>query len=799
MMRAVTRMANFSAPRLLAALLVSCVLPATGCAQDADSRVPSATRIPPRVVRDRWGSQIVLAERAATRGDRAEAQRLASAIVDAYVRAGNISSDEHQSAGRAYVLRMTGDANAARSALAAFDRAVAADSANFAAQSRAGQLFLEKYNAPDARASFEAVLKRSPTNAAALLGLAQVEDFEGKPTALATARRSVASDPRFAEAHAFVARLHLESEAFDSAQVHASRAVAADSGSLSGWSVLGATAWLAGDSVAYRRALHAATTLQPAPAAFYTELAEAAVRNRRYADAVQLALRAVSFDAQSVRALGVLGTNQLRTGQMDEGRATLDRAFTFDPFNVWHKNTLDLLDKLQHFRTIDRGRFRIVAPAEEAELLALYITPLLEQAYDALAKRYGYAPPPPVRLEFYRQHADFSVRAVGLAGLGALGVSFGSLLAMDTPSARERGSFNWGSTAVHELTHAFTLGASDHRVPRWLSEGISVLEERRAGRGWGADVSVPFLMASSAGRVQPVSLLNDGFLRPRYAEETQHSYYQASLFSEWVDAIHGPEALPAMLVAFRDGLETTDVMQRVLKLSPRQIDAQFAEWSGRKFATPLQALRGSYSSDSSGGRFVSTMRAAVALRELRPDSSRALFEQAQAMFPEYGADDGPAWFLARMALDRDDSTAALTLLSQITTRNETAWDANLLEADIREQRGDRVGAMAALERLLWIFPYDARVHDRLATLAAASNVYTVAVRERRAIIASAPTDLLEARFELARALGAAGDVPAARRELLDVLEQAPSFEKAQLLLLNLRSRSGTAPRPPERR
>ena len=45
----------------------------------------------------------------------------------------------------------------------------------------------------------------------------------------------------------------------------------------------------------------------------------------------------------------------------------------------------------------------------------------------------------PIRLELFPRHADFSVRTVGLAGLGALGVSVGSLLAMDSPAARERG------------------------------------------------------------------------------------------------------------------------------------------------------------------------------------------------------------------------------------------------------------------------------------------------------------------------------------------------------------------------
>jgi Tfp pilus assembly protein PilF len=40
--------------------------------------------------------------------------------------------------------------------------------------------------------------------------------------------------------------------------------------------------------------------------------------------------------------------------------------------------------------------------------------------------------------------------------------------------------------------------------------------------------------------------------------------------------------------------------------------------------------------------------------------------------------------------------------------------------------------------------------------------------------------------ELARALLAAGDRASARREVLGVLEQAPTYERAQQLLLELR-------------
>ena len=734
-------------------------------------------------------TDVAAAEAALRRGDRETAARTASRVIEGFRRLQQPTSGDHVLAGRAYVILGLGDADAVRSALAAFDAATAADRSNTEAELRAGELFLDKYNAPDARASFEAVLKIDPDNARAMLGLARVMDFEGKGDALAAARKSVAANPRYTDALVMVARMHLEAEQYDSAKTIARRALSTDSTSVPAWAVLGATAWVTGDSAEFRRARAAATAMQPKPAEFLTELAEAAVRQRRYTDAVRFAGEAATLDPQSVRALGVLGTNQLRVGAITEGQDALDRAFKLDAFNVWHKNTLDLLDKMKTFTTVERGRFQIVAPAKEAELLSLYAIPLLEAAYDSLSKRYGYSPPTPVRLEFYDHHPDFSVRTVGLSGLGALGVSFGSLLAMDTPSARERGDFNWGSTAWHELTHAFTLGASDHRVPRWLSEGMSVLEERRAGRGWGADASLPFIAALGGGRLRPMSQLNDGFLRPRFPEETQFSYYQASLFCEMVEAQKGAAALPAMLVAYRNGLDTPGVFKRVLGMTPEQVDAAFELWMRGRFAKPLQAVAARDSSGESGA-FVSAMREGVAMLERsQRDSARAMFERARGMIPDYSGSDGPAWYLARMERDAGNTAAALAAVTQVTGRNETAWDANMLEAELREKAGDDAGAIAALERLIWIHPYEPTLHTRIAALATKRGDFARAVRERRAVLAVNPADVLDARYELARALAAAGDVAGARRELLQTLEQAPSFEKAQALLLELRGRS----------
>ena len=129
----------------------------------------------------------------------------------------------------------------------------------------------------------------------------------------------------------------------------------------------------------------------------------------------------------------------------------------------------------------------------------------------------------------------------------------------------------------------------------------------------------------------------------------------------------------------------------------------------------------------------------------------------------------------------------------MTSRDETAMEANRREAEVREKLGDLPGAIAALDRLLWIEPYNAGTHTRLADLAERTQDWPRLVLERRAVLALGPTDRLEARYQLARALLKAGDREGARREVLQVLEQAPGFEKAQALLLELRSGRGGAP------
>ena len=724
-----------------------------------------------------------LAELALRRGDRAQALLLAVPLAEGWrSRSGEWSATDHLAAGRA--LRLLGESEpaAVRDALAAFDAATAANPSMVEGELAAADLFLERYNAPDASAGYQSVLARHPEDPRALVGMARVAAFTNAEDPTPLVRMALRGNPRSVPALLLMARLYLEAERYDSSAVLAHQALAADSSSIDAWAAVGSLAWVAGDTVGYRRAEAAATAINPRPAAFLAAIADAAGRHRRYGDAVEIAQRAVSLDSISGPALGALGTNLLRVGRMAEGKAILERAFALDPYHLWHKNTLDLLDQLAEFRTISTARFQIVAHPRNAEFLASTLGPLLEQAYDSLAARYQYRPPTPIRLELFDRHADFSVRTVGLAGLGALGVSFGPLLVMDAPEARPRGAFNVGSTAWHELAHTFTLGASNNRVPRWVSEGLSVLEERRARGGWGARANIAFVQALAANTQLPLARLNDGFVRPDGPDRIGLSYYQASLAMEFIEAQHGIAGIRQMLRGYAAGHDSDRVLRDVSGVSVDSLDRRFTQWMRTKFAEPLTAI-------AAGDAEVIGTPMATAMAALNAgDTANAvrILRAARERFPELGDASGPGMPLAIALWRQGDRPGALAELAVVTGGDETAFEANQLEGEWLIELGDTTGALAALERATWIVPNDLDTWRRRAELAEATGKFTDEVLSRRAVLTSRPSDPIAARTDLAAALLRSGDATAARRELLTVLEQAPGYERAQGLLLEAR-------------
>ena len=81
-------------------------------------------------------------------------------------------------------------------------------------------------------------------------------------------------------------------------------------------------------------------------------------------------------------------------------------------------------------------------------LLRPYFQAEFDRAIATYEKKYKYKLNGPVQVEVYPDHEDFAVRTMGMPGLGALGVTFGNVVAMDSPSGRPPGQFPLGQHHV---------------------------------------------------------------------------------------------------------------------------------------------------------------------------------------------------------------------------------------------------------------------------------------------------------------------------------------------------------------
>ena len=356
-----------------------------------------------------------------------------------------------------------------KDALRAFDRALARDPGNQSARLALGDLFLAKYNDVEAQKTFAEVLDRDSTSIGGLLGEARRRIADGQPGVESLLARAAALNPNAVAMRVLRARALLDLEQYAEAQREIDRALVVNPNDSDALATAAAIRYLTGDRTGYETIKQRALELNPRDAGFFATMAELAGRVRLYEIAAEFARQGVVVEPKEWSAHAQLGMNLLRLGKIVEGRQALETAFAGDPYDVRVKNTLDLLDTFTNYQTRSYGPVELMAETSESALMGLYIGDLAAKAYATFAARYAYVPTPPVRIEVYRSHADFSVRTVGLAGLGALGVSFGSTLAFDSPAAKDAGPFNWGSTVWHELAHTFTLGLTDHKVPRWLS------------------------------------------------------------------------------------------------------------------------------------------------------------------------------------------------------------------------------------------------------------------------------------------------------------------------------------------
>jgi tetratricopeptide (TPR) repeat protein len=657
-----------------------------------------------------------------------------------------------------------------------------------------GELFLEKYNRTDAVRSFREALLADPEWAPARVGLARALAESNPAAADAEVAGALKIDPDLVEAHLFIAERELDEGRREEARAAIDRALAVNPSSLPARALVAAIAHLEGRTADFDAEVKRALAINPRYGEIYRVAGDHAARNYRFDEAVPLARRAITIDADNSRAHADLGMHLLRTGDEEGARQALERAFRVDPYDVITYNLLSLLDTLETFVTVESGLLRIRFHQDEAPILREYAVPLAEQALATLSKRYGFTPKGPILVEIFPRHDDFAVRNAGLPGMiGALGACFGRVVTMDSPRAQPPGTFNWQATLWHELAHVITLQMSNQRVPRWLTEGVSVYEEALARPEWGRDMEIAFARAFDKEEILKVRDLNAGFTRP---ETIALAYYEASLLIGHIVRAHGPPVLTTLLKTYAQGLDGEAALVKALGVTVDQLQAAFTKSLDERFAPLAAALREPPGFNPSAD--LAALRAAAAQhpgsypvqlalgRALAASGDAAgaiaALERATAVVPSATGRDSARAALIEAALAAGDRARAMQELETLLAHDHTDVEAARQLLELAEAAGDQRRARAA-ERVATLDPFDAGPHRVLGVLALERKDADGATREFRAALAAGPVDRAGAHCDLAEGYLMAGRATDAKREALAALEIAPTFERAQELLL----------------
>ena len=663
-----------------------------------------------------------------------------------------------------------------------------------------GELLNEKYQYGDAASLFEDALKLNSNSPAALTGLAESKRQSFSPDAQGAIELALKNNPNYVPALTTKAWMQLEDEKADAAMQTIDRALAINPNSVELRAIRAAIFYAADRKAELDAEAKRVLAINPKAGVFYATLGHFAVNKRRYADAVEFGRRAVELQPNLWRARTELGIQLLRVGKTAEGRAELEKAFEGDPFNVWAKNTLDLLDSINDYVDTVRGPFIIKTSPKETEAVAPYAAELAEEAHKKLTAKYKFTPKAPIAVEIFENHEDFAVKALGLPGLGALGVCFGQTIAMDSPSARSTGEFNWGSTLWHEFMHVISLQMTDYRIPRWFSEGLSVFEERKARPGWGQDWSLVTLKAYTDGRFAKIVDLDAAFTRPKAPDGVPLAYFQALQVCNFIEEKYSFDSILKMLDLYKQGLKDTEVLQRAIQLTPEKFDEAFNSYAKEKTKGYLEALGdgAARTANMNKDQLLASLQtrpndyfANLRLGELyntEGNKEKAIesWKRAIELLPIYTGEGNAYLLLANLYEAQGKKAEAIASLDALIQRDETNIEAYKRLAKLRLDTGDKTGALNLLVTSFYISPFDAALHKLAGDAYLEKESAADAIREYRVVVSLNPPDEAGAHYDLARALEASGNKMEAKREVLRSLEVAPGFEKAQELLLKLR-------------
>ena len=593
-----------------------------------------------------------------------------------------------------------------------YTKAQEADPAYLPARHEAGLLFALKHQYGQAAAEFEAVLKTDPKDAAAMAGIAMTVWGQGNfGGAQEACLKALILDPAQEDALLLMAGMAIWDEEDVEAAGYLAKVLKVNPACLEAMAFQAALAFLQGDVLKGRECLKVLEGLCPGWPDAYQIIGGAFESRHRDRDAIAWYQRGLKIAPQDPGLLSSLGMVFLHISREKDGRALIDKAYALDPFDSRLSNLLNLLDDLKDWPEIRTPHFRIRCHPDERDLLGDLLAASLERDYAELTALYGFEPhDQPIDVEMYPEQSDFAVRTTGQPQLGALGVCFGRFMAVDSPAVQaQMEPFHWADVARHEFCHVVTLQLTDFRVPRWLTEGLSVYSERYPRLPFDAML----VSAAAEGRILGMAEFNKAFSRPAYPGQTQLAYAQGGEIVRFIAETHGFTAIKWMLKAYREGADTEAVLRKVFGMSLEEFDRAF----GQALAEQLKSVQCfPMLNDDALKKLLGTKplpagAELVLARQFLARRKWALAEKWARVAKEKDGTGEAAALLGAALLKQEKVAEAEPLFKEAVARRPEHYLGHLGLARILQGRGETEAALNEYRLARRCYPHDAEGSD----------------------------------------------------------------------------------------
>jgi len=611
-------------------------------------------------------------------------------------------------------------------------------------------------------------------------------------------KQSLQTNPKFIPSLLFAAESQMDSEQYGVAKELLDEVEAVNPKHPTMWALRAAMAHLLGDFEREGNARrHALEAWSLNPEVDHT-IGKHLSLHYRFREGSAYQRRALAMDANYAPARAQLAQDLLRLGETDEGWGLVDGVRKSDPYDVSIFNLKQLQAKLERFATLEIPGFVIRMDAVEAKVYGGEVKQLLSQARETLVQKYGVQLEEPIFVEIFPRQQEFAIRTFGLpGGAGFLGVCFGRLITANSPAALRVDS-SWQSVLWHEYCHVVTLQKTKNKMPRWLSEGISVYEERARDSAWGERLDPTYREMLLSDDLVPISRLSGSFLQPKSPLHLQFAYYTSSLAVEfWIERFE-LKGLQRLLDDLAVGMRPEEALKR-LPGSLDALDQEFLEFARQKalawnpetdFTKPnpeeLAALD-DWLAEHPRSYWGWRERMAKRIAENRWDEALQAGQVLKELWPQDNSELGVYDALATIQRKLGNADGEREALGQLVEFAAAPRAGLLRLIEIDTQREDWPNVLRWSERLQGIAPLQSELQWSRSNAAEMVGEHRTAIAALEALSAMDPIDPSLVQFRLAKNLHAIGQQAEAKRCCLLALEESPRFREALELLVALQS------------